>query len=116
MKSIRAARQIVAIILAATIAAARLPCCQHRVSTAPPASGAAGGNPGAQKWRFATGGSVATPAIGADGTIYVGSSDFNLYAVAPNGTRKWVFKTDNGVGSPAVSADGTIYVSAGDNL
>jgi hypothetical protein len=73
-------------------------------------------NPGAQKWRFATGGSVASPAIGADGTIYAGSDDFSLYAVAPDGVRKWSLNTDSAVGSPAIAADGTIYAVAGQNL
>jgi outer membrane protein assembly factor BamB len=31
------------------------------------------------------------PAIGADGTIYVGSWDYNLYAVKPDGSEKWKF-------------------------
>ena len=34
-----------------------------------------------------------SPAVGADGTIYVGSSDDNLYAVNPDGTQKWKFTT-----------------------
>ena len=35
-----------------------------------------------EKWAFGTGSSVfSSPAIGADGTIYVGSGDDNLYAV-----------------------------------
>ncbi len=64
-----------------------------------------------------------SPAIGADGTIYVGgaaSDNANnaLYAVNPDGTVKWTFQTGNFVASsPAISADGTIYVgSADDNL
>ena len=45
-------------------------------------------NPGTQKWAFATGGIVySSPAIGVDGTIYVGSYDGSLFAVNPNGTR-----------------------------
>ncbi|MCP4694200.1 MAG: PQQ-binding-like beta-propeller repeat protein, partial [Desulfobacterales bacterium] len=34
------------------------------------------------KWRFETGGAVSSsPAIGGDGTIYVGSQDHHLYAI-----------------------------------
>jgi outer membrane protein assembly factor BamB len=41
---------------------------------------AAGG--GVQKWAFSTGDDVnSSPAIGADGTIYVGSRDDSLYAL-----------------------------------
>ncbi|MGC2492790.1 PQQ-binding-like beta-propeller repeat protein, partial [Candidatus Binatus sp.] len=50
-------------------------------------------------------------AIGADGTIYFGSYDDNLYTLNPGGTLKWKFPTANGVdASPAIGADGTIYV------
>jgi outer membrane protein assembly factor BamB len=39
---------------------------------------------GTQKWEFVTGAVVySSPAIGADGTIYVGSNDSNLYAIGP---------------------------------
>ena len=75
-------------------------------------------NPGKQKWKFATGNYVgSSPAIGTDGTIYVGSNDGNLYAVTPGGTQKWSFSaglTGGYVGSsPAIGADGTIYVDFG---
>jgi outer membrane protein assembly factor BamB len=73
-------------------------------------------NPGAQKWKLGTGGIVSSPAVGADGTIYAGSSDFNLYAVAPDGSRKWAFTTTSAVGSPSIGNDGTIYVSDDANL
>ena len=37
---------------------------------------------GTQKWSFATAGSVeSSPAVGKDGTIYVGSDDENVYAL-----------------------------------
>jgi outer membrane protein assembly factor BamB len=55
------------------------------------------------------------PAIGADGTIYVGSWDYNLYAVKPDGSEKWKFFAGNPVPSPAISADGTIYVGSGND-
>ena len=54
---------------------------------------------------------TSSPAIGADGTIYFGSYDDNLYALNPGGTLKWKFATASGVeSSPAIGADGTIYV------
>ena len=60
-------------------------------------------NPGAQKWKFATGSGVkSSPALGADGTIYVGSSDDNVYALNRDGSLKWKFVTGDGVwSSPA---------------
>ena len=72
---------------------------------------------GTQKWRFNTGNAIdSSPAIGADGTIYVGSWDCYLYAVNPNGTQKWKFPTSGVIySSPAIGADGTIYVGSGDS-
>ena len=61
-----------------------------------------------------------SPAIGADGTIYVGSHDDNLYALNPaDGSLKWKYRhgTMRSASSPAIGADGTIYVgSEDDNL
>ena len=52
------------------------------------------GNNGTLKWKFLTGGSVySSPAIGVNGTIYVGSDDCYLYAINPDGTLKWKFQT-----------------------
>ena len=69
------------------------------------------------KWSFTTGDMVwSSPAIGADGTIYVGSNDNNLYAINPDGTLKWSGTTGDMVrSSPAIGADGTIYVGSDDN-
>ncbi|MCH7760946.1 PQQ-like beta-propeller repeat protein, partial [candidate division TA06 bacterium] len=66
------------------------------------------------KWTFITGSSIrSSPAIGADGTIYIVSQDGYLYAINPNGTEKWRFSLGAAVeSSPAIGADGTIYVGA----
>lgn len=58
----------------------------------------------------------ATPAVGADGTIYVGSYDGRFHAVSPtDGARKWSVDTGTFVvSSAAIAADGTIYFGAGD--
>lgn len=71
------------------------------------------------KWMFTTGGDIySSPAIGRDGTIYVGSFDNNLYAINTDGTLKWKFTTGGDIySSPAIGKDGTIYVgSLDDNL
>ena len=61
--------------------------------------------------------SISSPAIGADGTVYVGSTDNNLYALNPaDGSVKWNYPTGNGIwSSPALGADGTIYVGSFDD-
>jgi outer membrane protein assembly factor BamB len=69
-------------------------------------------------WTYPTGGVVySSPAIAADGTIYVGSEDGWLHAINPDGSRKWAF---TGAGdwidsSPAIGPDGTIYFGCWDN-
>jgi outer membrane protein assembly factor BamB len=73
--------------------------------------------PGDVKWSIATQGTVySSPAIGHDGTIYVGSADSKLYAINPNGTIKWIFPTSGEIhSSPSIGQDGTIYIGSNDN-
>ncbi|ODS39673.1 MAG: hypothetical protein A7315_02965 [Candidatus Altiarchaeales archaeon WOR_SM1_79] len=73
-------------------------------------------NPGLLKWSFTTGSRVfSSPAIGIDGTIYVGSDDYKVYAINPDGTKKWNFTTGGQVGSsPAIDSECTIYVGSDD--
>ncbi len=70
------------------------------------------------KWKFQTGDEIdSSPAIGPEGTIYVGSDDGNLYAVDPEtGEEIWRFKTGDKIqSSPAVGPNGTIYVGSLDS-
>lgn len=73
---------------------------------------------GKLKWKFQTGHYVeSSPAIGKDGTIYIGSRDYHLYAIEPNGVLKWKFKTNSIVdSSPSIDSDGTIYVFSNDGF
>ena len=61
---------------------------------------------------------LSSPAIGSDGTVYVGSSypDNKLYAIiGKSGVKLWEFKTGNDVySSPAIGSDGTVYVGSAD--
>ena len=57
--------------------------------------------------------SRSSPAIGADGTIYVGSFDRHLYAINPDGSLLWrSFTNSFNSSSPSVASDGTIYLGA----
>ena len=69
-----------------------------------------------EKWRFKIGSRVREPAIGADGTVYVGSDDTKLYAVNPaDGSERWSYATSDRIRSdPTIASDGTIYVGSGD--
>ena len=128
MKRSRDHIRIVAIVVAAAMGATLISARRGTASTAPLAPGAissiwpmldhdrghagrsqfdTSANPGALKWRFATAGVLSSPAIGADGAIYVGSGDSNLYAVSANGVCKWAFKADTAVGTPAIADAGT---------
>ncbi|MCX8103636.1 MAG: PQQ-binding-like beta-propeller repeat protein [Candidatus Bipolaricaulota bacterium] len=67
-----------------------------------------------RQWRLRLGDSIhSSPAIGADGTLYIGADDGNLYALAPDGKERWRFQTNDGIfSSPAIGSDGTIYVGS----
>ncbi len=69
---------------------------------------------GVEIWEFKIGSGFdpnSSPAIGKDGTIYVGSENYNLYAVNPDGTEKWKYFTDAAImSSPVIASDGTIYI------
>ena len=55
------------------------------------------------------------PAIGRDGTIYVGADDGFLYALKPDGSQRWAFGTLDVIkSSPVIGPDGTVYVGSQD--
>lgn len=56
-----------------------------------------------------------SPAISANGIIYVGGYDNYIYALNPNLSVKWRYPTGGRVySSPAIDADGTVYVGSED--
>jgi outer membrane protein assembly factor BamB len=68
------------------------------------------------KWQISPGGGFdSSPAIGSDGTIYVGSLNGNLYALSSTGTLRWTFTVQGAIhSSPAIGSDGTIYFGSDD--
>ena len=85
------------------------------------------GKTGVKLWEFKTGewiddegnthsGVYSSPAIGSDGTVYVGSVDNKLYAInGKSGVKLWEFETGGLVNSsPAIGSDGTVYVGSYD--
>jgi outer membrane protein assembly factor BamB len=72
---------------------------------------------GGVKWAFKTDGAIiASPAV-ADGVVFIGSLDTNLYAVdQETGTQKWKFKTEGPIASSVAVVDGTVYFSGNDGV
>jgi len=61
---------------------------------------------GTLKWTFETDSSIeSSPAIGPDGTIYIGNHANILYAVNSDGTEKWRFK----VGKPEYGSEFAVW-------
>ena len=68
------------------------------------------------KWKFeALDKIMSSPAVGKDGTIYIGAEDFFLYALKPTGELKWKYRTGLPIrSSPCIGDDGNIYVGSDD--
>jgi outer membrane protein assembly factor BamB len=67
-------------------------------------------------WSFTTGAAVLSSPAVANGTVYVGSDDNNLYALnATTGAKVWGYTTGNEVYSSPAVANGTVYVGSDDN-
>ncbi len=79
-------------------------------------------NDGSLKWRYMMNSQVvSSPAVGDDGTIYVGDVD-GLVALSPEGNKRWFYqvvdeedRTYPVMGSPSIGEDGTIYFGSQDN-
>jgi outer membrane protein assembly factor BamB len=71
-------------------------------------------------WKLSSGGTISysSPALGLDGTIYIGTTRGDLHSIAPNGTRNWTAHVGRRIrfASPSVGADGTIYIGSTDGL
>ena len=61
------------------------------------------------KWTSFTGFVSASPSVGSDGTVYVGTRF--VFAFRSDGSQMWNFTVNccEGFGGPAIGPDGTIY-------
>jgi outer membrane protein assembly factor BamB len=60
---------------------------------------------------------AATPAIGSEGTVYIGNKQGVLYAINPtDGSVKWQYQTGGDLSyvSPVIGSDGTLYIGSSD--
>ena len=66
-------------------------------------------------WNYTTGGDVwSSPAV-ANGTVYVGSDDHNVYALnATTGTKLWQYGNPYPMESSPAVANGVVYVGSWD--
>ena len=70
---------------------------------------------GTEYWNYPVGNTYCDPAIGYDGSVYIGSTNTYFYAFYPNGTLQWRFKTGDEIHShPSIGLDGTIYIGSND--
>ncbi|SFD85081.1 PQQ-like domain-containing protein [Thiohalospira halophila DSM 15071] len=73
------------------------------------------GAKGNKNWVFEAGNWVdSSPAIGADGTVYVGSDDSKVYALDPgDSSEQWAYDTGDWIkSSPIIGVDDTVYVGS----
>lgn len=70
--------------------------------------------PGQVIWSLALGHAIqSSPAVAADGTIYIGSDNGELTAIRPDGTKAWSFPCAGTLAaSPAIGPSGTIFVAS----
>jgi glucose dehydrogenase len=70
------------------------------------------------KWKTSTGaffGFTSSPAV-ANGVVYVGSDDHNVYALNANtGAQLWSYSTGGNVDSSPAVANGVVYVGSDDH-
>ncbi|GAJ14434.1 unnamed protein product, partial [marine sediment metagenome] len=70
---------------------------------------------GTRIWNYTTGSAVASSPAVADGIVYVGSNDNNIYALdAAMGTVVWNYTTGGDVVSSPAVADGVVFVGSYD--
>jgi uncharacterized repeat protein (TIGR02543 family) len=67
-------------------------------------------------WSYATGNMVFTSPAVVEGKVYVGSWDYNVYALdAATGALVWKYTTGNAVSSSPAVADGKVYIGSNDH-
>lgn len=68
---------------------------------------------GKSTWSYQTGRGInASPVLGKDGTVFVGSDEGWFYAFRQDGKVKWRFDAGGWISTAAISEDGTVYFSA----
>ncbi len=67
---------------------------------------------GSQLWSTALGGGIpGAPALGEDGTVYVGTTEGMLFAIAPDGSVRWRYNAGGWVRTAPTASGGVIYAA-----
>ncbi|MBI4978836.1 MAG: PQQ-binding-like beta-propeller repeat protein [Spirochaetes bacterium] len=66
------------------------------------------------RFTFTTGKKIASSPVIANGVIYVGSADKQLYAIATNGKKLWSFLSSNAFEAPPFVLGETVYAGSAD--
>ncbi|MGH7815607.1 MAG: protein kinase domain-containing protein [Candidatus Binataceae bacterium] len=69
-----------------------------------------------RQWSFISGSRLMVMAIGADGAIYAGSDDGNVYAIGAYGNFRWSYAAGDPVRGLAAGSDGIVYAGAGGKI
>jgi outer membrane protein assembly factor BamB len=72
------------------------------------------GTTGSLKWSSAIGSAIrCTPALAADGTVYLGTSDGKVWALdGASGSPQWTFGDAGEICSLAIASDGTVFAGS----
>jgi outer membrane protein assembly factor BamB len=106
----------VAIWAVIVVAKAMPTAAQRQGPTLPPAPAPVPS--GVLKWKFRE---TSAPALGSDGTLYVGQGSVDddgnplpgkICAFNPDGTTKWTFEIAGQIFTPVIGGDGTIYAGS----
>ena len=83
----------------------------HAATQQTPSAGAVAS--GKKVWSFGTGNIIESPVVVANGVVYFGSTDNNVYAVnAHNGDRVWSYAAGDAVQTGIAVAGGAVYASS----
>ena len=78
--------------------------------------GAPAVNSGSLRWSYKTGGPVGSSPALANGMVYIGSDDGNIYALDANtGSNRWIYQTGDKVFSSPTVTNGVVYIGSNDH-
>jgi outer membrane protein assembly factor BamB len=99
----------VAVVVLAAVVGLQVAPVVGLFSDAADTDGIASAAAGDEEWTFTTGNNVYSSPTVVDGTVYVGSTDGNLYALdASSGSQQWSFTAGGKIRSSATVVVGTV--------